>query len=106
MREEQPCTVTCKIKLDAEAAKDFKEKIDDEYSVNMIVDNLPVAVCKRSLDRSPSTIYEQGFLVGFKGNYAGVNVFSCFFLKICVILQLTNACFCRAMCINILSIIT
>lgn len=43
-----------------------------------IVDNLPVAVRRRSLDRSPSTIYEQGFLVGFRVNYAGVGVFSCF----------------------------
>ena len=35
MREEQSCTVACKKKLDAESAKNFKEKIDDEYRANM-----------------------------------------------------------------------
>lgn len=35
MREEQPCKVACRHKLDAESAKNFKEKIDDEYRVNM-----------------------------------------------------------------------
>lgn len=35
MREEQPCKVACRRKLDAESAKNFKEKIDDEYRVNM-----------------------------------------------------------------------
>ena len=35
MREEQPCKAACRMKLDAEAAKNFKEKIDDEYRVNM-----------------------------------------------------------------------
>lgn len=35
MREEKSCTVACKAHLDAQTAKDFKEKIDDEYRVNM-----------------------------------------------------------------------
>lgn len=35
MREETSCTVACKAKLNAEAAKNFKEKIDDEYRANM-----------------------------------------------------------------------
>lgn len=29
------CTILCRIVLDAKMAKDFKEKIDDEYRVNM-----------------------------------------------------------------------
>ena len=37
MREELPCKVGCRIKLDAESAKKFKEKIDDEYRANMYV---------------------------------------------------------------------
>ena len=37
MREEQPCKVACRAMLDAESAKKFKEKIDDEYRVNMYV---------------------------------------------------------------------
>ncbi|KAL2534083.1 Transmembrane 9 superfamily member 7 [Abeliophyllum distichum] len=71
MREEQPCKVACRVRLDAKAAKNFKEKIDDEYRVNMILDNLPVAVLRQRRDGSPSTTYEHGFPVGSKGNYAG-----------------------------------
>lgn len=40
MRNEQSCTVTCHQTLDAESAKSFKEKIDDEYRVNMWVMNI------------------------------------------------------------------
>ncbi|CAL5375660.1 unnamed protein product [Camellia sinensis] len=36
-----------------------------------ILDNLPVAVLRQRRDGSPSTTYEHGFRVGFKGNYAG-----------------------------------
>ncbi|XP_023000345.1 transmembrane 9 superfamily member 7 [Cucurbita maxima] len=71
MREEQSCTVVCRVTLDADSAKNFKEKIDDKYRVNMILDNLPVAVLRQRRDGNPSTTYEHGFLVGFKGNYAG-----------------------------------
>ncbi|KAK8664373.1 hypothetical protein V6N13_084166 [Hibiscus sabdariffa] len=71
MREDQPCKVVCRKKLNAESAKKFKEKIDDEYRVNMILDNLPVAVLRQRRDGSQSTTYEHGFRVGFKGNYAG-----------------------------------
>ncbi|KAL6140745.1 hypothetical protein ACLB2K_059041 [Fragaria x ananassa] len=72
MREEQSCVVACRVKnLDAEAARNFKEKIDDKYRVQMILDNLPVAVLRQRRDGSPSTTYEHGFSVGFKGNYAG-----------------------------------
>lgn len=35
MRKENICTVACRVNLDAESAKNFKEKIDDEYRVHM-----------------------------------------------------------------------
>lgn len=35
MRSNEVCKVACRGKLSAEAAKNFKEKIDDEYRVNM-----------------------------------------------------------------------
>lgn len=35
MREPQMCNVICRLTLDAKTAKAFKEKIDDEYRVNM-----------------------------------------------------------------------
>ncbi|KAL5070316.1 hypothetical protein RYX36_021203 [Vicia faba] len=71
MRKEQSCTVTCHQPLDVKSAKNFKEKIDDEYRVNMVLDNLPVAVLRQRRDGSQSTTYEHGFHVGFKGNYQG-----------------------------------
>ncbi|XP_043706043.1 transmembrane 9 superfamily member 7-like [Telopea speciosissima] len=71
MRKEDSCKVGCRVRLDAESAKNFKEKIDDEYRVNMILDNLPVAVLRQRRDVSQSTTYEHGFLVGFKGKLDG-----------------------------------
>lgn len=29
------CNVVCRVELNAKTAKEFKEKIDDEYRVNM-----------------------------------------------------------------------
>ncbi|EFH61245.1 hypothetical protein ARALYDRAFT_478776 [Arabidopsis lyrata subsp. lyrata] len=71
MLEDQPCKVGCRVKLDADSTKNFKEKIDDEYRANMILDNLPVAVLRQRRDGSQSTTYEHGFRVGFKGSYEG-----------------------------------
>ncbi|KAL2929999.1 Transmembrane 9 superfamily member 7 [Bienertia sinuspersici] len=72
MREEKTCQVGCRKKLDAEAAKNFKEMIDDEYRVNMILDNLPVAVIRQRRD-GQAKVYEHGFRVGFKGKYSGTS---------------------------------
>ncbi|KAL8160857.1 hypothetical protein V2J09_012346 [Rumex salicifolius] len=73
MREEMSCQVACRKKLDAESAKNFKEKIDDEYRVNMILDNLPVAVLRQRRDGTQAKVYEHGYRVGFKGKYSGTN---------------------------------
>lgn len=35
MREPRMCNIVCKLTLDAKTAKQFKEKISDEYRVNM-----------------------------------------------------------------------
>ncbi|KAJ0242380.1 hypothetical protein HA466_0208550, partial [Hirschfeldia incana] len=71
MLEDQSCRVGCRVNVDAESAKMFREKIDDEYRANMILDNLPVAVLRQRRDGSQSTTYEHGFRVGFKGSYEG-----------------------------------
>ncbi|MQM09540.1 hypothetical protein Taro_042409 [Colocasia esculenta] len=71
MRTDETCKVACPKKLNAETVKNFKEKIDDEYKVNMILDNLPVAVARQRRDGSQLTTYEHGFRVGFKGSYTG-----------------------------------
>ncbi|KAJ8470951.1 hypothetical protein OPV22_025294 [Ensete ventricosum] len=66
MRRDESCKVVCRTKLTSEAAKNFKEKIDDEYRVNMILDNLPVAVLRQRRDGSQAPSYEHGFRVGYK----------------------------------------
>lgn len=68
MREPQMCSILCRKTLNAKTAKDFKEKIDDEYRVNMILDNLPLVV---RIERTELRVYQQGFNVGVKGQYAG-----------------------------------
>lgn len=96
------CNFVCRITLNAETAKEFKEKIEDEYRVNMwgfylifhtdetvpcdqhniynihvicdrILDNLPVVVPIRRPDMESSFVYQHGFHVGLRGQYAGVS---------------------------------
>ncbi|CAN0838372.1 Transmembrane 9 superfamily member 10 [Linum grandiflorum] len=71
MREPQMCKIACHRQLDEKTAKQFKEKIDDEYRVNMILDNLPLVVPIPRPDQENSVVYQQGFHVGLKGLYAG-----------------------------------
>ncbi|XP_020251267.1 transmembrane 9 superfamily member 7-like [Asparagus officinalis] len=66
MRIDDTCKVACRRKLTQETAKNFREKIDDEYRVNMILDNLPVAVPRQRRDGSPAPSYEHGYRVGIK----------------------------------------
>ncbi|XP_057749528.1 transmembrane 9 superfamily member 10-like [Arachis stenosperma] len=70
MREPQKCKIVCRIVLDAKTAKEFKEKIEDEYRVNMILDNLPL-VRGISFPDESSILYSHGFPIGFTGMYAG-----------------------------------
>ncbi|KAJ6794646.1 transmembrane 9 superfamily member 7-like [Iris pallida] len=71
MNTDESCKVACRKKLSQETAKNFKEKIDDEYRVNMILDNLPVAVPRQRRDGSQLPSYEHGFRVGYKDRLAG-----------------------------------
>ncbi|KAJ3693342.1 hypothetical protein LUZ60_008822 [Juncus effusus] len=71
MREPQMCRIVCKIKLNEKEAKELKEKIEEEYRVNMILDNLPLVVPIKRLDQEAAPIYQHGFHVGVKGQYSG-----------------------------------
>ncbi|GFP81461.1 transmembrane 9 superfamily member 8 [Phtheirospermum japonicum] len=71
MREPQMCNVVCRFTLDAKSAKEFKEKIEDEYRVNMILDNLPLVVPIPRSEQEGPPIYQLGFHVGLKGQYSG-----------------------------------
>ncbi|KAI3454010.1 hypothetical protein Pfo_010673 [Paulownia fortunei] len=71
MREPQMCNVVCRLTLDAKIAKEFKEKIEDEYRVNMILDNLPLVVPIPRSEQEGPPIYQLGFHIGLKGQYSG-----------------------------------
>ncbi|XP_047334711.1 transmembrane 9 superfamily member 7-like [Impatiens glandulifera] len=72
MMEEKFCVVACRAKLDAGSAFKFREKIENDYRVNMILDNLPVAVRWQREDGNLNKVfYEHGFRVGLKGQYVG-----------------------------------
>ncbi|KAL0312120.1 UNVERIFIED_CONTAM: Transmembrane 9 superfamily member 8 [Sesamum radiatum] len=71
MREPQLCNVVCRLVLDAKTAKEFKDKIEDEYRVNMILDNLPLVVPIPRSEQEGPPIYQLGFHVGLRGQYAG-----------------------------------
>ncbi|CAL5054048.1 unnamed protein product [Urochloa decumbens] len=71
MMEPKMCHIVCKIAPNQEEAQDLKEKIDDEYRINMILDNLPLVVPIKRLDQEAPTVYQQGVHVGVKGQYSG-----------------------------------
>mmetsp|Transcript_43573 Transcript_43573/g.52697 ORF Transcript_43573/g.52697 Transcript_43573/m.52697 type:complete len:637 (+) Transcript_43573:122-2032(+) len=70
MRLDEKCKVVCKAEvLTADQTKNFKEKIDDEYRINMILDNLPAAMVKYREEGGESVkMYEMGFPIGFKAS--------------------------------------
>ncbi|CAA3007130.1 transmembrane 9 superfamily member 9-like [Olea europaea subsp. europaea] len=70
MPEPQMCNVVCRITLNAKDAKEFKERIEDEYRVNMILDNLPLVEPYKRNDID-SVVSQHGFHVGLIGQYAG-----------------------------------
>ncbi|XP_041016910.1 transmembrane 9 superfamily member 8-like [Juglans microcarpa x Juglans regia] len=71
MRVPKMCKVVCRITLDAKSAKEFKAKIDDEYRVNMILDNLPLVVPVQRREPESATVYQLGFHVGLKAHIPG-----------------------------------
>eukprot|EP00741_Cyanophora_paradoxa_P004796 tig00000829_g4654.t1 len=68
MAQNHECVVLCKKTLKPEDLEDFRRKIDEDYRVNMIVDNLPVAMrlpgTHRSEDEQQKHVIEAGFPVG------------------------------------------
>eukprot|EP00245_Coleochaete_scutata_P018807 TRINITY_DN9964_c0_g1_i1.p1 TRINITY_DN9964_c0_g1~~TRINITY_DN9964_c0_g1_i1.p1 ORF type:complete len:638 (-),score=89.32 TRINITY_DN9964_c0_g1_i1:722-2635(-) len=63
----ESCVEIGRFKLTEEQTKLFVERITDEYRVNMIMDNLPVAMVKQ-LDEGSDTLttYERGYPIGLK----------------------------------------
>jgi len=63
------CKVLCAKEYTKEDIEKFAEKVKYEYRVHWIVDNLPAAIPKTYQDANgePTTVYETGFPLGFKG---------------------------------------
>ncbi|KAK9825881.1 hypothetical protein WJX81_000620 [Elliptochloris bilobata] len=66
IRNDENCKVLCKIDaLSENQAKAFRGKIEDEYRVLMILDNLPIAIARvREENGVRVKTYERGFPVG------------------------------------------
>ncbi|TVU08340.1 hypothetical protein EJB05_41742 [Eragrostis curvula] len=79
MLEPKLCQIVCKIVLSEEEANELKEKIEDEYRVNMILDGLPMVVPIMGFYRQ--TFYQQGVHLGAMGQYAGSNYVTYFILN-------------------------
>lgn len=66
MAYDEQCKVLCRLeKLGEKEVEAFVKKIKDEYRVNMILDNLPVAVAHIGQENGKDVkLYERGYLVG------------------------------------------
>ncbi|XP_031739534.1 transmembrane 9 superfamily member 9 isoform X2 [Cucumis sativus] len=70
MLEHQLCNIVCRIELDGEGAEELKEKIEDEYMVHMILDNLPLVHPIQIFEHESPLAYQLGFHMGLKGYYS------------------------------------
>ncbi|KAH7294029.1 hypothetical protein KP509_28G053300 [Ceratopteris richardii] len=63
MKEDKLCNVACKIDhMDATTVQAFREKIDEDYRVNMILDNLPVAEARQRQEGAAMGSEEKYFI--------------------------------------------
>lgn len=69
--EEAKCRVLCRRTYNAASRKKFQSRIDDEYTVNWSLDNLPAATVVMASDEKgrPRKEYELGFPLGYKVNH-------------------------------------
>ncbi|KAM0821985.1 hypothetical protein ACQ4PT_071809 [Festuca glaucescens] len=74
MREPQMCQIVCKISVGDKEAKVLKEKIEDEYRVNMILDNLPLVVPFKGWTRKVLISINMGSMLEPKDNTQGVRM--------------------------------
>ncbi|KMZ73403.1 Transmembrane 9 superfamily protein member [Zostera marina] len=65
MRVPEQCSIICRITLNDKSAKELKEKIADEYRVNMILDNLPLVVPIQREGQGPM-VFQHGYYTGVK----------------------------------------
>eukprot|EP00494_Astrolonche_serrata_P028892 UN29159 len=70
MLKTEACKVQCRQLYTHDEVKNFQHKIEQEYRVNFIVDNLPAATKYRSITPDENGheiyVYEKGYALGFK----------------------------------------
>jgi len=72
MLQQESCKTLCTVKLKPKGNREkFRNMIEEEYVVNMIVDNLPAAVAYQAADPNAPVVYMAGFPAGTmeKGHY-------------------------------------
>ena len=70
MRVEETCKILCRKELTGAEAKLFSVRIEEDYRVHWVMDNLPSATkyVDETVPSKPVTIYDLGFPLGFKGS--------------------------------------
>ncbi|GMH37258.1 hypothetical protein BSKO_05131 [Bryopsis sp. KO-2023] len=69
-RVDEECKVLCQKTFTEKEVGTLRDRIDSEYRVHMIFDNLPLGMVRNMEDKGRLVrVYEQGFPVGFKAAY-------------------------------------
>jgi len=69
MGVEETCKILCRKELTASEVKEFTIRIEEDYRVHWVMDNLPSATkyVDETHPEKPVTIYDLGFPLGFRG---------------------------------------
>ena len=70
MGVEETCKILCRKELTSREAKEFATRIEEDYRVHWVMDNLPSATkyVDETNPAKPVTIYDLGFPLGFRGS--------------------------------------
>jgi len=70
MGVEETCKILCRKELTAAEAKEFSTRVEEDYRVHWVMDNLPSATkyVDETNPAKPVTIYDLGFPLGFRGS--------------------------------------
>uniref|UniRef100_A0A0D3H330 Transmembrane 9 superfamily member n=1 Tax=Oryza barthii TaxID=65489 RepID=A0A0D3H330_9ORYZ len=63
MRVPKKCQIVCRVLVGEKEAKELMEKMEDEYRVNMALDNLPLSIPIRRIDKD-DFFYQHGYHIG------------------------------------------
>jgi len=70
MSVEETCKILCRKELTQAEVKEFSQRIEEDYRVHWVTDNLPSATkyVDETNPNKPVTIYDLGFPLGFRGS--------------------------------------